>query len=77
MTIKNGDPLYFDRTSRIAKVSGDLFVNHLFPYLSASELFNVRSVCKEWLDNVKDSWHATFKREMFVQLLACEFCKDI
>jgi len=26
---------------------------------------------------VKESWHATFKREMFVQLLACEFCKDI
>lgn len=26
---------------------------------------------------MKEAWHATFKREMFVQLLACEFCKDI
>jgi hypothetical protein len=71
MTIKNEDPLYFDRISSLSKVPTDLYVNHIFPYLTAAELFSVRSVCKEWLENVKESWHSTFKREMFVQLLAC------
>ena len=26
---------------------------------------------------MREAWHATFKREMYTQLLACEFCKDI
>lgn len=77
MTIKNDDPVQYDLTSRISKVPANLFVNHIFPYLTAWELFRARSVCKQWLGMVKDSWHSTFKREMYVQLLAGEFCKDI
>lgn len=77
MTIKNDDPVAYDLTSSVAKVPSALFVHHVFPYLTACELFSVRGVCKEWLGLVKDSWHATFKREMYVQLLAGEFCKDI
>ena len=46
MKIRNEDPLYFDRDSALAALPADLFVNHIFPYLSASELFRVRSVCK-------------------------------
>jgi hypothetical protein len=49
MTIKNEDPLYFDRRSSLSSISADLYVNQIFPYLSASELFSVRSVCKEWM----------------------------
>jgi hypothetical protein len=45
--------MHFDKTSLLSKVPTEIFVNHIFPYLSASELFKVRSVCKEWLENVK------------------------
>jgi hypothetical protein len=77
MTIKSEDPYHFDNVSQFRKVPQETFVSHIFPYLTASELFMCRSVCREWFDYVKESWHATFKREMFIQLLACEFCKDI
>lgn len=77
MTIKNEDPASYDLSSRVSKVPASLYVNHVFPYLTAWELFRARSVCKEWLGHVKDTWHSTFKREMYVQLLAGEFCKDI
>lgn len=36
MTIKNEDPLYYDKTSRVSALSSDIFVNHVFPYLTAS-----------------------------------------
>ena len=77
MTIKNDDPVSYDTTSNLRKVPSSLFISHVFPYLTATELFKARSVCKEWLSHVKDSWHSTFKREMYIQLLAGEFCKDI
>lgn len=77
MTIKNDDPVAYDLASSVSRVPGNLFVHHILPYLTASELFGVRAVCKEWLGYVKDCWHSTFKREMYVQLLAGEFCKDI
>jgi hypothetical protein len=77
MTIKNEDEMCFDRTSVLRNVSGDLYTHHIFPYLTAVELFKVRGVCKEWMENVKEAWHSTFKREMFIQLMACEFCKEI
>lgn len=70
MTIKNEDPVSYDLTSTLKKVSANLYINQIFPYLTAWELFHVRSVCKEWLNHVKDSWHSTFKREMYIQLLA-------
>ena len=53
MTIKNEDPISYDLTSQISKVPSALMVNHLFPFLTAHELFRVRSVCKEWLRDVK------------------------
>ncbi len=62
MTIKNEDQVSYDLTSRISKVPACVFVNHIFPYLTAWELFRARSVCREWFGLVKDSWHATFKR---------------
>ena len=71
MIIKNNDPYYIDNVSILRNVPSDLYINHIFPYLAASELFQMRAVCKEWLEGVKESWHATFKREMFIQLLAC------
>ena len=77
MTIKNDDPVSFDLTSRLSKIPANTFIHHIFPYFTAWELFRLRGVCKEWLSYVKDSWHSTFKREMYIQLLACEFCKDI
>ena len=77
MTIKNDDPVSYDLNSTLARVPSSIFTNHIFPYLTALELFQARQVCKEWLGNVKDSWHSTFKREMYVQLLVGEFCKDI
>lgn len=49
MTIRNDDPLYFDRQSQLRRVPPELFVQHVFPFLTASELFGVRGVCKEWL----------------------------
>lgn len=70
MTIKNDDPVSYDLTSQVSKVPSSLFTHHVFPYLTALELFRVRSTCKEWLGLVKDSWHSTFKREMYTQLLA-------
>ena len=77
MTIKNEDPVSYDLTSRVSKIPSNCYTHHIFPYLTAWELFRVRGVCKEWQSNVKETWHSTFKREMYVQLLACEFCKDI
>lgn len=77
MTIKNDDVVSYDLASTLSKVPANLFVNHILPYLTAEELFRARQVCKEWYGYVKDSWHATFKREMYIQLLATEFCKDI
>lgn len=62
MTIKNDDPVLYDLTSNVSKVPSNLFIHHIFPYLTAWELFRARSVCKEWLGLVKDSWHSTFKR---------------
>ena len=62
MTIKNDDPTVFDTTSVLKDVPSDLLVNEIFPYLTAPELFKVRGVCKEWLENVKEAWHSTFKR---------------
>lgn len=62
MTIKNDDPVQYDLTSQLARVPNTTIVHHIFPYLTAWELFRARSVCKEWLGLVKDSWHATFKR---------------
>jgi hypothetical protein len=53
MTIQNNDPVFFDRESKLSRVPSDMFINHLFPFLTAAELFGVRSVCKEWLDHVK------------------------
>lgn len=70
MTIKNDDPVSYDLTSTLRNVPANLFTSHIFPYLTAYELFRVREVCKEWLNHVKDSWHSTFKREMYIQLLA-------
>lgn len=46
MTIKNEDPVSYDLTSRVAKVPANMFIHHIFPYLSAWELFRVRGVCK-------------------------------
>ena len=62
MTIKNEDPVSYDLTSIVAKVPSNLFVHHIFPYLTARELFQARGVCKEWLGLVKETWHSTFKR---------------
>jgi hypothetical protein len=70
MTIRNDDPFMYDLTSKISRVPSNIFTTHIFPYLTSWELFRVRSVCKEWFGYVKDSWHGTFKREMFIQLLA-------
>ncbi len=53
MTIKSEDPLHFDTVSQLRKIPPELYTNHIFPYLTASELFKCRSVCKEWLDHVK------------------------
>lgn len=71
MTIKNDDELSFDRSSVLSRVSSDLFIHKICPYLTAVELFKARAVCKEWMENVKEAWHSTFKREMFIQLMAC------
>ena len=49
ITIQSQDPLFHDTTSALRKVPSDLFIQHIFPYLTASELFQVRGVCKEWL----------------------------
>lgn len=46
MTIKNDDPVQYDLTSRLAKIPGNIFVHHIFPYLTAWQLFRSRSVCK-------------------------------
>lgn len=46
MTIKNDDPVQYDLTSALSKVPGNTFVHHIFPYLTAWELFRARSVCK-------------------------------
>jgi hypothetical protein len=46
MTIKNDDPVQFDYTSKLSKVPASLFTRHIFPYLTAWELFRARSVCK-------------------------------
>ena len=62
MTIKNNDSVSYDLTSSLRNVPPAMFTNHIFPYLTALELFRVRQVCKEWLTFVKDSWHSTFKR---------------
>jgi hypothetical protein len=62
MTIKNDDLVSYDLTSQLAKIPSSMFVSHIFPYLTAWELFRARSVCKEWYGYVKDSWHSTFKR---------------
>lgn len=62
MTIINEDPLFFDRDSTVSSIPSDLFVQHVFPFLPASELFRVRGVCKEWMESVREAWHATFKR---------------
>jgi hypothetical protein len=53
MTIKSDDPFHFDTVSQFGKIPSELYTNHIFPYLTASELFKCRSVCKEWLDHVK------------------------
>lgn len=53
MTIKSEDPFHFDTISQFSKIPPEMFTNHIFPYLTASELFMCRSVCKEWLDYVK------------------------
>lgn len=53
MTITNEDPISFDLTSQLAKVAPALLIHNIFPFLTAQELFQVRGVCKEWLNNVK------------------------
>jgi len=35
MTIKNDDPVAYDLTSSVAKVPSNIFVNHIFAYLTA------------------------------------------
>lgn len=35
MTIKNDDPVSYDLTSRVSQVPSNLFVHHVFPYLTA------------------------------------------
>lgn len=53
MTIKNEDPISYDLTSNLRSVPPALFTQHVFPYLTAWELFRARQVCKEWLSHVK------------------------
>ena len=77
LTIKNDDPVFKDTTSRLSVLPRELFVHHVMTYFTAFELFGLRGVCKEWEGYVKEAWHGSFKREMFSQLLAAEFCKDI
>jgi hypothetical protein len=76
-TIQNRDPIPYDNDSVLSSLPADLYVHHIFTYLTAEELFSVRSVCKEWLRHVKQTWHSTFKREMYFQLLVSEFRKDL
>ena len=49
MKIKNEDPASFDVSSKVKDVPSDMFVHHVFPFLTASELFRIRGVSKEWL----------------------------
>jgi hypothetical protein len=49
MTIKSEDPFNFDTASQLSALPPEMYTNHIFPYLSASELFRMRGVCKEWL----------------------------
>lgn len=46
MTIKNDDPVQYDLTSQLSKVPSSLYIKHIFPYLTAWELFRARAVCK-------------------------------
>lgn len=46
MTIKNNDPISYDLASNLAKIPASIFINHIFPFLTAHELFRCRNVCK-------------------------------
>ena len=46
MTIRSEDPLHFDTSSSISKLPPEMFTSHIFPYLTASELFQSRAVCR-------------------------------
>ncbi|CAD8089686.1 unnamed protein product [Paramecium sonneborni] len=54
-----------------------ILTRHIFPFLSALELFKIRQVCGWFKEQVKQAWPIVFKREMFEQLLARDLAKNI
>jgi hypothetical protein len=74
MTIKSEDEVRYDRCSQLSALPATLWVRGILPFLTSWNLFFMRSVCKEWHGYVKESWHASFIRDMRIKLLTDEFC---
>jgi hypothetical protein len=50
---------------------------HLFPFLTAVELFHFRLVSPLWKEIISGMWHSIFKREMYTQFLVTNFTREI
>ncbi|CAD8064764.1 unnamed protein product [Paramecium primaurelia] len=68
---------YLNETSNLKMIPSIILTRHIFPFLSALELFKIREVCGWFKDQVKKAWPIVFKREMFEQLLARDLAKNI
>ncbi|CAD8068773.1 unnamed protein product [Paramecium sonneborni] len=66
-----------NETSILKILPSIILVRHIFPFLSAFELFKIREVCGWFKEQVKKAWPIVFKREMFEQLLARDLAKNI
>lgn len=59
------------------KVSVNILKNHFFEFFSASELFKMRLVCKDWKVEITEMWHGIFMREMHNHLLISQCNKEV
>ncbi|CAD8165441.1 unnamed protein product [Paramecium octaurelia] len=78
--IKSDDTDYIrvlNENSILKMIPSLLLTRHIFPFLSAFELFKIREVCGWFKEQVKKAWPIVFKREMFEQLLARDLAKNI
>ncbi|CAK73629.1 unnamed protein product (macronuclear) [Paramecium tetraurelia] len=78
--IKSDDADYIrvlNENSILKMLPSLLLTRHIFPFLSAFELFKIREVCGWFKEQVKKAWPIVFKREMFEQLLARDLAKNI
>ena len=67
----------YTHRSKIDCIPQHILQTHVFPYLTSSELFAMRTVSNEWRELIRGIWHVVFKREMLEQVVAADICNDI